>query len=82
MHTYIHTYAYIHTYIHTYIHIQDSSTKETFTGHPKTDVTCIAYSVDGGELATTAGNGSIKLWGGQRGRELMEFLGVYAYIYT
>jgi len=55
--------------------IQDSASAETFTGHPKTDVTSCSYSIDGSELATSGGDGSIKLWGGARGKEIMSFPG-------
>ena len=44
-------------------------------GHPDTAITCIGYSVDGMELVTGGADGSIKLWGGQRGKELMQFKG-------
>jgi WD40 repeat protein len=55
--------------------IQDSTQSETFTGHPNTDVTSCSYSIDGSELATSGGDGSIKLWGGSRGKEIMSFPG-------
>ena len=35
----------------------------------------LTYSADGGELATAGGDGSLKLWGGKRGTELMAFPG-------
>ena len=62
--------------------LQDTASAETFTGHPKTDVTACSYSIDGSELATSGGDGSLKLWGGARGKEIMSFPGAQFTCFT